>query len=278
MSLFNAFFRAIFDRMMGPFEGMPALVTLLPISLVFSVFALYAFKWTSDQDAMEEVKRKIHAGIFEIRLFNDDLRAIFRAQFEVFGHVLNNFRLILIPLLWMLVPAGILVTQLQFHYGYSGLEPGDRVLVKAILKGDPEPTNREKPAYSLEVPAGIRVETEPIWIPSRNEITWRIAVEAEGSYELRIVAADGTSSTKSLQVTDKIVRRSPKRGSTFLDQLASPAEAPLPADSPFRAIWVDYPEADVSLFGLIELNWVIAFLLLSVPIAFALRGPLGVTF
>ena len=46
MSLFNAFFRAIFERMMGPFEGMPALVTLLPISLVFSVFALYAFKWT----------------------------------------------------------------------------------------------------------------------------------------------------------------------------------------------------------------------------------------
>ena len=278
MSLFNAFFRTIFDRIMGPFEGMPALVTLVPISLVFSVFALYAFKWTSDQDAMEEVKRKIHAGIFEIRLFNDDLRAIFRAQLEVFGHVLNNFRLILIPLLWMLVPVGVLITQLQFHYGYSGLEPGDQILVKAVLKGDPEPTNQEKPRYSLEVPTGIRVETEAIWIPSLNEITWRIKTEAEGSYELQIVAADGTSTTKSLQVTDKIVRRSPKRGSTFLDQLASPAEAPLPGDSPFSAIWVDYPEADVSLFGLIELHWIIAFLLISVPIAFALRGPLGVTF
>ena len=277
MSLFNAFFRAIFDRMMGPFEGMPALVTLLPISLVFSVFALYAFKWTSDQDAMEEVKRKIHAGIFEIRLFNDDLRAIFRAQWNILGHVMNQFRLLLIPFLWMLLPAFLLLSHLNFRYGYGGFEPGDQILLTATLKGEAASYDSDRPEFVLRVPDGVNVEAGPLWIPSLNEIVWRIAPESQGSYDLQIVARDGSATGKELQVSDRVVRRSPSRSSTLLGQLWNPAEAPLESDSPFTEISIDYPGQDVSFFGF-ELNWVIGFLLISVIVAFALRGPLGVTF
>ena len=278
MAVFTGFFRGFFDLLLAPFQGMPAMVTLFPISLGFSIGALYVFKWTSDQDAMDRVKREIHASIFEIRLFNDDLRAILRAQIEVFGHVLNQIRLTIIPLLWMLVPLFVVISHLQHQYGYSGFEPGDRVLVKAVLKGEPDALAFDKPSYSLRAPTGVEVETVALWIPSLNELVWRVRTDEPGAYELEIVAADGSTTTKSLLVSDDILRRSPERPSGLLWQLWFPQEAPLDAESPFEAIRIAYPESEVSFFGLFDLNWFLTFLLLSVVFAFALRKPLGVTF
>ena len=54
-------------------------------------------------------------------------------------------------------------------------------------------------------------------------------------------------------------------------------ETPVPADGPIETIELAYPEAEVSLFGW-NTHWLIAFLLLTIVFAFALRGPLGVTF
>jgi hypothetical protein len=42
------------------------------------------------------------------------------------------------------------------------------------------------------------------------------------------------------------------------------------------SITVAYPEADVSVFGW-HVNWLVAFFVLSVAIAFALRRRMGVT-
>jgi uncharacterized membrane protein (DUF106 family) len=277
MSLINALFRGLFDALLAPLRGLPAMVGLVPISLVVAVFALYVFKWTSNQEAMEQVKARIHAGIFEIRLFNDDMRAILRAQVEILGHVLNQLRLTLIPLVWMLIPLWVIISHLQFHYGYRGLEVDRSVLVKATFaEGSNAVGDGAKPEFRLEAPAGVRVETPSLWIPSQNELVWRVAAEAEGDYELQIVGADGSLTSKSLRSSDRIVRRSPKRGRSLVDQLVYPAEAPLDADSPFVSITVGYSEGDVNMFGW-ETNWLIAFFILSMVFGFALRKPLGVT-
>ena len=278
MSLFNALFRGLFDGLLAPFRGLPAMVSLVPISLLMAIFALYIFKWTSDQQAMEQVKARIHAGIFEIRLFNDDIRAILRAQVEVFGHVLNQIRLTVIPLIWMLVPMWVVFSHLQFHYGYEGLEVGRSVLVTATLTEESTAGGAadSKPDFRLEAPAGVRVETPTLWVPSHAELVWRVAAEAEGDYELAIVAPDGSRTTKSLRVSDRIVRRSPKRGSTLLDQLVYPAEAPLEAGSPFASITLDYPEGEVNMFGW-QTYWMWPFFILMMVFGFALRKPLGVT-
>ena len=176
MSVLTAIFRPIFDLLLGPFQGLPAMVTLLPISIVVTIAALYVFKWTSDQEASEEAQRAILASIFEIRLFNDDLRAIFAAQLDVVWQVLKKLRYALVPLLWMLAPLFILVSQLQFHYGYSGFVEGDQVIVTAELAGEPEPQrfSEPKPAFRLEAPDGVTVETPALWIPALNQVAWRI--------------------------------------------------------------------------------------------------------
>ena len=55
-----------------------------------------------------------------------------------------------------------------------------------------------------------------------------------------------------------------------------PAEDPLPASAPIESITVDYPDAEVSLFGW-GLHWIIVFFVLSIVFAFALRNRFGVT-
>ena len=83
MWIINSIVGIIVNGMLLPFRGMPPLVGLTVFSLISGVGALYVYKWTSDQDRLAEVKRKIHAGIFEIRLFNDDMRAILAAQRDI---------------------------------------------------------------------------------------------------------------------------------------------------------------------------------------------------
>ena len=287
MGAINGALSSLFDLLFRPFESLPPLASLLPLSVLFTIFALYVFKWTSNQAALDRVKRRIHAGIFEIRLWNDDLRSIVRSQLDIFGQVLKQLALTLVPLLWMLIPFAIVIPQLQFRYGYDGLDLGAQTLLEVKMrapegKGDgeavPDP-ERPKPELRLEAPTGVELETDGLWIPLENEMVWRIAAREPGRYELRFVGADGFSTTKTVVVSDRLVRRSPRKvnGGDWWGQIAYPAEAPLPKDGPIESIEIAYPEAEVNLLGL-ETHWLITFLLLTIVLAFALRGPLGVTF
>ena len=106
-------------------------------------------------------------------------------------------------------------------------------------------------------------------------MVWRLAGREPGSYELRLIDDYGFATTKSLVVSDRVVRRSPIKvsSSDWLGQIAYPAETPVPKDGPIEKIELAYPEADVNLLGW-KTHWLIAFVLLTIVFAFALRGPL----
>jgi hypothetical protein len=232
------------------------------------------FKHTSDQAALAAVKRKIHAGLFEIRLFNDDLRAILRAQGEILRHNLTYLRLTLWPMLFLLPPLVLVIAQLQFHYGYEGLRPGERALLSVDLA--PGASAGGRPAAALDLPAGLRAETEDVWIAAESQLLWRLVAERDGDYELGLDVA-GAHLTKTVRVTKKTVRLSPVRVDPgFLSQLLYPAEPPLPSGSPVRAVRLSYPEREVKVLGY-AMHWMIPFFVLSIAFAFALRGLFKVT-
>lgn len=280
MPYLNAFLRVVFDAALYPFRTLHPLVGLTLVSLVFGVFALLIFKWTSDQNKLEATKSKIHAGLFEIRLFNDDLRAIFRAMFQILRDNMTYLRLSLVPLLVMLPPFVLVIAQLQFHYGYQALKPGEKALVKVFVKDVETDDNGEarRPDVKLEAPAGLRVEAGPVWAPGLKELTWRIAAEDFGDYELEFTV-DGGEVTKSVQVAEDLVaRRSTLRPTSLLDQLLYPAEAPVPSSVNVEKITIAYPFGNAGIEGWeSELTWIWVFLVLSIVFAFALRKPLGVT-
>ena len=272
MSAVNGLLRAVFDALLLPFRSLPPIVGLLVVSLVAAIGMLLVFKATSNQALLDAVKRQIHACLFEIRLFSDDLPAILRAQGEILKHNAKYLALSIVPMLWMMVPLLFVVAQLQFHYGYRGLRPGEDFIVKARLKEDAA----ARPAARLEAPAGLEVSTPAVWVPSERELAWRLRAQQWGDYELKL-NVDGQEYSKTAQVSPQVRRRSPERlEPTFLNQLLYPAEPPLPKESPLASIALSYPEASVSIFGW-QLNWLVAFFLLSIAFAFALRRRLGVT-
>ena len=269
----NAVVGSVFDTLLRPLAGLPPIVGLAIVSLVTAILMLLVVRRTSNQTALEQVKRKIHAALFEIRLFNDDLRAIFRAQSEMLRHNLTYLRLSLAPMLWMIVPFVFVIAQLQFQYGYDGLEPGRPVLLTAHLRvADQNGANGAR----LEAPEGIRAETDAVWFPGAQDLMWRITPQAAGDYELRLNIG-GQTFIKTLHVSSRVARRSPSRLEPGLvNTILYPAEPPLPSDAPVTAISVTYPERDIDVFGW-GMNWMVVFFVLSIVFAFALRKPFGVT-
>jgi uncharacterized membrane protein (DUF106 family) len=276
VSYVNAALRPVFDLLLAPFAGAPAIVSLALVSLLTAILMLIVFKRTSDQTALAAVKRRIHAGLFEIRLFNDDLRAILRAQSEILRHNLTYLRLSLVPMVWILPPLVLAIAQLQFHYGYEGLRPREATLLTVDLKPEAVPSG-VRPEATLDLPPGLVAETREVWVPSEGQLAWRLAPEREGDYEVGVEIGDAPRVMKTVRVTGKTVRLSPVRVEPrFLAQLIYPAEAPLPADGPVQAIHVDYPDREISVLGL-GMHWMIPFFVLSIAFAFALRGWFKVT-
>lgn len=274
MSILNAALRPLFDAMLFPFRELSPLVGILLMSLIFAIGVLLVVKKTSDQDRLASVKRRIHAGLFEIRLFNDDLRAILGAMVSILRHNMTYLWLWLVPLLWMTIPMVLFLGQLQFHYGYKGLQPGQTFLFTVEMKQG----GGAKPEVDLEVPDGLATETRPVWIPQEGELTWRMRADRKGDYEIG-VRVDDQVYTKEVQVADNIRRRSPVRVAPgFFDQLLYPAEAPLPADSPLRSVALAYPSGDGGVSGWdSEITWMAILFLASMVMALALSKPLGVT-
>jgi uncharacterized membrane protein (DUF106 family) len=274
VTVLNALMASVLDVLLAPFRQMPPIVGLSVVSLVTALVMMLAYRFTSNQQKLADVKRRIAAALYEIRLFNDDLPAVFRAQAELMRHNATYVRLSLVPMLWMLVPIGLLVGHLEFRYGYTGLTPGQTALVKVLVRDGVTPASAG--GATLDAPQGVSVLTPPVWFPASNEIAWRIRPDQPGEYELG-ARVGGQTFTKSLAVTGDVVRRSPVRvASGFLAQLMNPAERPIPDGAAVTAISVRYESRRVRIFGK-DVHWLIVFFVASTVFALLLKKPLGVT-
>jgi hypothetical protein len=221
VTVVNAVLRSTFDALLFPFRTLPPVVGLLVVSLAAAVAMLLVFKKTSNQARLEAVKRQIHACLFELRLFSDDLPAILRAQGEILGHNLRYLGLSIVPMLVMLVPLVFVIAQLQFHYGYRGFRPSEDFLVKVQLK---EGRADARPQASIEAPDGVAVVTPPVWIAGERELAWRLRAQEWGDYDLK-VRLDGREYAKTAQVSRGVRRRSPVRLEPgFVNQVLYPAD------------------------------------------------------
>ena len=262
-----------------PFASWPPLVGLTLVSLIVAAALLVAFKWTSNQRAIAATKRQIHAGLFELRLFQDDPQLMLRAAGGLLRQQGRYLRHALVPLLWVSVPLSLLLAHLHAYYGYEGLRPGHSTIVTVRMT---EAGAASRPPLTLDAPPGLRVETPCVWVPSQREGAWRIAADRDGDYDLRVTWPQTATEpptqpprqtatlTKRVHVGDTLVARSPVRpAASVWDEWLYPAEPPLPADAPIDAIVITYPERAIDVLGL-ACPWPVVFFALTT--AFMLLG------
>lgn len=274
MAWVNRVLGAIVDAALSPFQAFSPLVGLSVVSLVVAIGLLLVTRATSNQGAIKDVKRRIQAGIFEVRLFNDDVRAL-ESALDILRHNLTYLRLSLAPLPWLMVPLALLTVQLQFYYGYDGFAPGQSAILKVHVKEAARPSNGTAPAIAVEAPAGLSVQTPLVWMSAQREAAWRIGFDRQGDYEL-VVTVQGKSVSKRVRVANIVGWRTPgKFAAGFLNEVIYPLEPPISADTFIESIVVNYPEREFNLLGY-SVHWMTAFFGMSLLFAWALRSSFGV--
>lgn len=271
MEVVNAPLRRLVDLLLSPFQGLPWWVGLAVVTFLVTLVAMPIIKWTLNPRWADASKRRLTAAVFELRLFNDDLRATFRALFDMLRWTGLYLGAWLLPILVMGTIMLPVFAQLQAHYGWKGLEPQQQTMLRARFDADRD----TKPEASLAASNGVEVETPSLWIPSRREMVWRLRAAAPGAHQLTL-DLEGETTTKDLAVAgDAVARRSPVRGKSFWTQLLYPAEPPLADGSPLTEITIDYDDA--GSFLLVPV-WCWVLVLLSIPFALLLKKPFGVEF
>ena len=245
----NKCFRVVLE----PVVRLSPLLALLIISLFTGIMMLLIFRATSNQQAIKRTKDKIKAHLLEILLFNDNLGMVFRAQGCVLAYVLKYLGLAIVPMLAIIVPMALIVTQSNHFFQSEPLEPEDAVIVSATLgRWDPELAE----AISISVPDGLSVETPALRIPERKKVVWRVRALKYGDFDV-VMNTPGKTFGKRLIVADSPrwlshARVKPTVAGAFLHS----AEHPLDADAPIESIEVGYAPTRMKI-GRIRLHWLV---------------------
>jgi hypothetical protein len=266
----NAIVDRAFDWLLAPLRPLPVSASLAVVAAVTAVALLFVIRATSNQQALAAVKRQIHADLLEIRLFNDDLAAMFRAERDFLRHNVTYLRLSLVPALWTVIPLIIAMPQLDAYFGYHGVAVAQPTLVTAQIVA---PLDRQP---GLDLPPGVHSDTPAVWFPALQQFVWRVAADAPGDYVLRL-RVGANSYDKTLHVSDVLARRSPVRTTAgFLNELFHPSELPMPSSGLVESISVAYPEWYVDVWGW-NMSWFALYFAEVILFAVMLKRPLGVT-
>lgn len=271
----NAATTWLFDLLVAPAIGLAPLTTLVAVSVATGLAMLWVVARTSNQAGVIAAKRGIQAGLFEIRLFNDDLGAVARALGRVLWQNLRYLGYSLVPLAWVALPLMLVIAQLQAFYGYEGLMAGVPTVVTATLREGVQAT--ASTTASIEAPEAVRVDSPALFLPGAREILWRLVPTAAGTHIVTL-RMGGAVITKTLHVdeaTTVVARRSPVRTSGVISLLLYPSESPLPAGSPIVEVSLPYAEPGLDILGW-RVHWLIVYVVVSMATAFAFARRMGV--
>lgn len=273
----NSVFNAIGDIVLWPFEAIHPLLGLVLVSFLLGVVMILVFKWTSDQGGIQLAKDRMKAHMFAIRIFKEDLGVLGKSL----GQICKNLAVYQFhffkPVAVAIIPLMLLLFQLDMRFSYDGLEPGQKLILKAELK------EGVSPEAQLVLPEGLVAETmvrvkdrypEDVTV-DKGEVAWRLRAEKAGDHEVQIKIGDHVE-TKRITVGERARRMAPLRTNSFWLALLYPAESPLGDASPIESIELEYPAQELGpLSG--GSGWVLAIVfILSMVFGYAVKGVFGV--
>jgi hypothetical protein len=261
----------VFDLLLGPLDRWTPTAGLWVVSALSGIAVLFVFRSTSNPAAIRAARRGAQAELLAVRLYREDPRVVLRAQVRFLAALGRYLGHMLIPFAALLLPFALIFAQLDARYGSRALKPEERAVVKAFGTGGMLDT------ATLQSADGIVIETGPVRIAERGEMSWRVAAKAPGRQRITLLMS-GRRVDKEVVVATA-ARGAPARrmragiSSFFL----APAEAAIADDAEVRRIEILYPPLEIEFLGW-QTGWITVFLVASSTVALALRRRMGVEF
>jgi uncharacterized membrane protein (DUF106 family) len=274
ISIFNTVSTFLFGVVYSAVKWLGPFWSLVFLSLIGGVFMVWLFGKVSNQEKIKATRSRMSAELIGLRLFKDDLRVFFRIQFDIFVWTLRYFKYSLIPMIIVMIPVIVILTQLNLHYAARPLNVGEQTLVKLKLH-DRDALHRDS-EITLSAGDGLVVETKGVRILEKGEVAWRVRGATPGKYDLVIGVGEETVAKELVVGGRREGVSSLRAGDGWLTNFLYPGEAPIPKQSAVKTIEVAYPELEIAIFGW-RMNWLILFFVLSMVFGFALKGKLGVS-
>jgi len=246
--------------------AMPGWLSNTIISAVTGVILLVVFKYTSNQRAIGRARDEIKANMLALKLFKDSISVTLAAEGGIFRGafllLLHSIR----PMLVMIVPVCLLLSQLGLWYQKRALLPQEETMVTVTLSAR---SGEMRPAVNIEQTGAIEVVSGPVRILTEREIVWQIKAIRPGRWRMSF-QVDGQQYDKEVVVGEGVRRVSARRpGWHWADILMNPAEEPFGFGSPVESISVDYPARRSWTSGTDW--WVGYFLVASMVFAFIFK-------
>jgi hypothetical protein len=266
MATLNRLLTRAAEWLLSPFQNHAAWGLLL-WSAVIGIVMTYVFGKTSNQPALRRAADTIRAQLFAVKLFKEDLLVTFQCQLRLLKSTGRRLLHSIPPMLFMLVPLLLFLTQLAMRYEFRPLVDGERAVVALQIIPDYWKDVQEIQLLSGE---GYVVETPPLRDEQSAMMYWRIRAGGRESVPLRWSIGDYIVE-KQLPVAashDVLTIANPKRaGQSFWDQVLYPAEPPLADNVPIASIELQLTRRDTPLFGW-SIPWWATFFVVSILVAF----------
>lgn len=237
----NPFTTAAGDIVYAALAWLPPWGSLTVLSALFGLFALVAFRYTSNQRGIGRVRDRITANLLAISLFRDEIRVTLASQAKILLDLLCLLRYVLPPLLILLLPMLMMLAQMGLRHQWRPLAPGERTLLRVkttSVKAARQPAELKVGAADGAAVGGVEVETPGI--AGGSEIVWRLRAAKPGRHTLRLRVGE-TEIEKEIVVGGGFTRVSAERaGGHWWPRVLHPSEPPLPRGD-VVSVAIDYP-------------------------------------
>jgi hypothetical protein len=238
---------------LAPIGLAPAWFSATAVAAIAGVLMLIAFKYTSRQQAIKQVRDDISANLLTLKLFKDSTSAALQAQGRLLLAAGRLFILALAPMAVMIVPMTLFLGQLGLWYEKRPLPVGEEAVVTMQLNG---PADAPFPEASLQSFDGVAPSAGPVHVRTvgPREIWWNVRASQAGYH--RLVFQMGEHQVdKELAAGDGFMRvNSLRPGWSWSDALLHPSERPFGPGSVVQSIEIEYPRRD-SLTGAGDSWW-----------------------
>jgi uncharacterized membrane protein (DUF106 family) len=257
----------VFTLLLKPFEGGSALGGLIFISVLTGGVMLFLFRFTSNQQAMKEVKTRISAYFLELRLYSHDISNVLASQGKILRSNMSYMKLSLIPAVVMIVPVLLVMVQLNLRYASEQLKPGETAIVKVkVTDGYDVMRNR----LDLDCSGGVEKASPGVRIPSLNEVCFKVRLTEPGVHKITLRSAAGSVEMPIYGSNRLVPVYSVAKKTSIGEVLSNPGSPRVPADVPIESVEVSYRPMEFGLLG-VNLSWLWTFLIISFAFGLCLK-------